>query len=871
MELPVSIEALRRSPLRSATAVLVIAAAAACGGDSSTGSNPPPPPSRRVAIGDTVSASASTAAPDVRSFQTHSGDHVAIEVAVSTGQAVVTVIDSATSTVIATGDFLAGATFDHNALPSFDAGTRVYLVIVSPYSGSSVSVRYVIAPVNTNPETAPAVLSYGQTVPETLGGGSDIDDFKFDGAKDDEVLIFVQGKGPPGSDGLITVRLIDDTTGTVLAQFFAHAIDPDSQSSGSGRVRLPRAGRFRIDIFATIMAGVTGTWQYGGPYRVELLKLNRAPEHVPATVAFGDTIVGESIDYAYDVDEYRINATAGDEFNVFLQAVAGPATNGFKAQMTGIADSATRQVVTKGTDTLTLLQNSTGRFRALSSGPLIVRVTGWEDGNGIYRGPYRLLVEKVNRAPEHVPAGARQLGDTIVGERIDFPGDVDEIPFTLTVPTLVHVEDQRFAAGLTGNKLTMRVVRASDDSLVEAGDIDYATGQSLPVGGGTLTTRLDAGDYILRASSDDAQFGYYGAWSAVLQRVDSMPEQHASTLAPGDTVVDAIDPVGDIDSYQMPARRGRHYQITFQSTYNGGTGSAISLRTDPSLPWDNVQVNGAPSAGLADAPRSQRIDATKNVPYAVHVAEYSQGRNPAERGPYRFVIGPFDGRPEHHSATVAVGDSVTDEWIDAPGDLDQFLLSGAPGQEISVDLRSSQIMSAQVVDTSADSVIAVTHNDCTPRFRLPPSGQVLVDAMEDYGASSAFHYFLRFVSVHRAPEQASATYTVGDTVTTESLEDCADVDEFQFAGTAGQRVRAFFDLPNGDRFVLDAVLVEISAVGSDVALTSGGGSSTSFAFDYSTGTATLPVSGTYVVRIRHSDGASGDGVTPYRFYVRDEP
>jgi hypothetical protein len=161
---------------------------------------------------------------------------------------------------------------------------------------------------------------------------------------------------------------------------------------------------------------------------------------------------------------------------------------------------------------------------------------------------------------------------------------------------------------------------------------------------------------------------------------------------------------------------------------------------------------------------------------------------------------------------------------------------------------------------------------CTPRFRLPASGTVLVDAFANYAAFYGSPYYLLIAPVNRAPEVASGAYSVGDTVSTESLGGCEDVDEFTFSGIAGERVRALFDLPTGGPpNGIDSVRVEIARAGSDSALGAASGNSTTFSFDYATGVVTLPATGSYVVRVRFGGGLAGEPPVPYRFYVRDEP
>jgi len=47
-------------------------------------------------------------------------------------------------------------------------------------------------------------------------------------------------------------------------------------------------------------------------------------------------------------------------------------------------------------------------------------------------------------------------------------------------------------------------------------------------------------------------------------------------------------------------------------------------------------------------------------------------------------VQPIDPGPEHVSAALGIGDSVTTEPIDVLGDIDEFTVTGPPGQDVSV-------------------------------------------------------------------------------------------------------------------------------------------------------------------------------------------
>jgi len=53
----------------------------------------------------------------------------------------------------------------------------------------------------------------------------------------------------------------------------------------------------------------------------------------------------------------------------------------------------------------------------------------------------------------------------------------------------------------------------------------------------------------------------------------------------------------------------------------------------------------------------------------------------ADTGAYRLFLYPIDRRPEHVSATITPGDTISGEQIDRPGDIDEFTFSGVAGEE----------------------------------------------------------------------------------------------------------------------------------------------------------------------------------------------
>ena len=109
-------------------------------------------------------------------------------------------------------------------------------------------------------------------------------------------------------------------------------------------------------------------------------------------------------------------------------------------------------------------------------------------------------------------------------------------------------------------------------------------------------------------------------------------------------------------------------------------------------------------------------------------------------GAYKVALEPVPVGPEHAAATLAVGDSVTNESIDYPGDWDEFTLTGTPGTKVAV---SFTIQGAggnphlEVFDSTADSVVALAVGQPGVQVAgpatFPASGQLVIRVFEVRG------------------------------------------------------------------------------------------------------------------------------------------
>src|SRR5205823_3542528 len=140
---------------------------------------------------------------------------------------------------------------------------------------------------------------------------------------------------------------------------------------------------------------------------------------------------GEDIGLPGDIDEFTFTGAAGEEFNAFLQAQSGSPETNLQLDVLDGGGTVLPSAQSLGSDT-SLLRQVTGRFALPGTGTYRLRVSGGPSyPSDLSRGAYRLFLYRINRRPETLPE-TLAFGDSLSGETIDLPGDVDE--FRVTVP-----------------------------------------------------------------------------------------------------------------------------------------------------------------------------------------------------------------------------------------------------------------------------------------------------------------------------------------------------------------------------------------------------------------------------------------------------
>lgn len=742
--------------------------------------------------------------------------------------------------------------------PLVGQGTTEEIVPAGPTSYRVVVVgdgnfRIQIAPTASAPEHAPAEVGVGATINESMDGPGDTDDFFLHGKPGDIIIAYVQAVNAADTRELHL---------SVSGPEFSGA-EPAVSTSRDTELETQATGRFVLDNTEPLRFRLTGP--YVGAYRFKVRKIDPSPETVPPAAVENTPMVAERLDYVGDIDEFVLRGPAGAQYNVMLRLANGDPQSTARVEVSGPdIDTDATNVTSSGRDSL-LADRATGRFTLPVTGTAKVRV----QAIGLARGLYELLAFRIDSAAEG-PKRSLTPSDSVTAS-IDVPGDVDE--YTLDLPTrdtlnlaVTRDVNPRWASAAI-LALEARILTMSGRVVAQTS----GNGEMIEVSG---STPLAAGHYKVQVNTlNDKIDGYRGPYRLALYRLRSAPETGNPILTFGAAVSDAIDPIGDVDTYEITAAKGDHIDIRFQLLDpSGGLGIAFSRARDD-------EVLARTYSGLLPVPDfeqegSRRITIEETGRYRVAVG----GSRASEQGRYRMMVRRYPAGPEHHPQRLVPGDVVTDEATDELGDVDEFSLEGSAGAEATASLTVDeypQNLVLELVDPVTRSVLlqaGQTDNNLQTlgRFQLPPSGRLTLRIAQPRSPagepfSQLGSYRLTTHSISRAPEQHAATIAIGDTVSDESIDPIGDIDEFRFSGVAGQQLVGLFDTPLG--LSPPGLVLEVIVPGSGGVLASVSNFSGTPRFgDARTPIFTLPATGTYMVRVQGLERYARFG-GPYRFAI----
>ncbi|HET9709882.1 MAG TPA: hypothetical protein VFP39_16390 [Gemmatimonadales bacterium] len=726
--------------------------------------------------------------------------------------------------------------------------------------------RLFVYPVDEGPESRPVRFLIGDTVTESLETLADIDTFVVAGSSGQTVVAYAEALNG-SSPGILSLGV------ETLAGVGSAPGDTDLQQASTGRFLLPGTRDYRVTVQSARDFN-TGYRQYHGPYRFQLRSIATVPEHHAATVAVGDTVAGESIDYVADVDAFTVSGAPGQECVVFLQGLTGNTASRFALDVLDSSGAVMTNTQSGGADAA-LLGQMTARFRFPATGPsqMHLRVSGSSDQVLVDRGPYRFWVYPIDRHPE-TAADTLALGDSILNEPIDVPGDVDE--FHVKIPDS------------TGLNVVVRSGPTSTGGALQATLLD-STGRIvvglLPLSAGGISQsgafEIGPGSYTLRVNGfsayDDGRSPFQGGYQVWVYAFGFAPETAPDTIAIGDTVAtETLHPPGDVDTYYFFGTQGQHLNVALAG--QGAPGGTISLELDP-IPF----FFQSPTAGVSlGGNRSTRIDLQTTGWYRVRIGgDGPPGAPLTDAGPYQFAVTAADSLPEHVLRNISIGDTVSAEAIDYFGDYDSYVVSGAPGQvfaavfQLPAQANYPPVLEVDDAATGAalGSVVGTVTATFTVPVTIPASGHVGLRVREQaFGGIYSYvgGYWFAVQPITLAPENVPATFALGDTVRGEAIAPGGDIDEFTSTATPGVTLAARYRLtanpvPPGSLITLEVVDPATGNVlaGAGASLF---GSTPDF---FSAGTFVVPPSGSYRVRVRAYD--RNLATAPYEFFVAPAP
>lgn len=419
-------------------------------------------------------------------------------------------------------------------------------------------------------------------------------------------------------------------------------------------------------------------------------------------------------------------------------------------------------------------------------------------------GRYSLLLYNVQAEPESASAHVA-IGDTVTGEAIDVPGDLDEFFFAGEAGEEVMVFLQA-AGDVAGHGLRLRVTDPATGELLGE-TISIRTDQRLE---GQSTERIvlpRTDTYTISvggapSGTDRNGHSSSGAYRFFIYPVKRQPESLAASVELGEVITgEAIDEVGDVDEFTFAGVEGQELSFFFRRLHYDGfqlqltvlapDGRVLASRTSL-LPDLSLEDNG-----------TRRIILPETGEYIVRIESSRVGGFAVTSGAYEFEIYPIDRAPESLSRRVALGDTIAGERLDRLGDLDEFTFAGAAGQYVNFFIYSLE------PDTATSFFLEFALPDMYYRIRTEPrprsvpvswTGRIQLPRTGDYtfcvGAGSEAgldrgEYMVELFHIDPGPEVLSALVAIGDTVLGEAIDRVGDIDRFTFFGEEGREFNLF--------------------------------------------------------------------------------
>jgi hypothetical protein len=188
---------------------------------------------------------------------------------------------------------------------------RIQLLQLGPGTGD---YQLWIYPVNRAPENVPATFALNDTIQgEMLENSADIDEFIVTVPAIPDLIAYYQGSG--ASSAPISMAI---TGGGHSRLEIFYRPSANLQDLNTGLFWPPAGGTL------TVSHSVSSLDQAVlHPYTFMIRRIDRQPELLPAPITAGDSIVGETIGYVGDIDEFPFAGLIGQTVTLSIRAVTG--------------------------------------------------------------------------------------------------------------------------------------------------------------------------------------------------------------------------------------------------------------------------------------------------------------------------------------------------------------------------------------------------------------------------------------------------------------------------------------------------------------------------------------------------------------------
>ncbi|HEX6060400.1 MAG TPA: hypothetical protein VFZ11_15425, partial [Gemmatimonadaceae bacterium] len=394
----------------------------------------------------------------------------------------------------------------------------------------------------------------------------------------------------------------------------------------------------------------------------------------------------------------------------------------------------------------------------LPAGRYTVRVAGATDGPGGFAGAYTVALRRVRTLPE-TAAATIDVGDVVTGESISPAGDLDIFRLTGTAADTVTVvfsaEGDPFEARLTVHQPGVGTVAEVQLDRTNGGDSRETGRMVLP--GSDVELRVSA-------AAEGADPAQTGAYRLAVERISAAPETRAAALALDEMALEGLGRPGDLDDFVFTGTPGDSLVAILNWTTPAAPENTGRLRViDPASGLEVAWVDGATRPVATEA-----FEVPAGGVLRLRVAEQGGcaiagcGTAVANAvGDYTVTVRRYGGAPESRAATIAVGDTVSGEAIDFPGDVDVFTFAGTAGQRIELGAtipwpadRHDPIhveLFAANTGASLGTLVAVSpvqelEDNALRMLVLPETGTYRIQVRGEWAASDWGPYLLRLIA-----------------------------------------------------------------------------------------------------------------------------